>query len=609
MKKIFLVVLLSVTTLFAQQFKFAWLTDIHIGYPTASEDMNQSVQDINSFDDIDFTIVSGDITATGTLEELTTAKSILDKLKKPYYIIPGNHDTKWSESACTDFIKLWGNDRFNFEFNKIYFVGLHQGPRMRMADGYFAPEDLRWFDSLFKTKNDSAKPLIFITHYPLDESIANWYEMTRRLKTLNTKVVLFGHGHANKIYNLEGIPGVMGRSNLRAKELNGGYNIVEISNDSAFFYNKNNSNNEYNKWYSLSLSENFQFEDSKLPDYSINDTYPLVTIKWQFNTGYTIGSAAAIDDKNIFVGDASGKFYSLNIVDGSVQWTFNTNNAVYSSPEVASDYVVFGSADSSIYCLNKSNGKLIWKSKTNAAVLGSPLIQENIVYIGGSDKIFRAIDLPGGKIIWEFSGLNGFVESRPVISDDKIIFGAWDEHLYCLDKTSGDLIWKWKGDREGIFYSPAACTPVISNGIVFIVAPDRQMTAIETGTGKQLWRTGKDQVRETIGISENAEKIFIRTMNDTILALPASGDLNQPIWITNCEFGYDISPAQIVEKNGVIFYPTKNGVIYSLDSSNGKILWKHKITNGFVNTLTAIDKDQIIVTDFDGNITYLVVEK
>ncbi len=608
MKKIFLVVLLSFTTLFAQQLKFAWLTDIHIGYPTAAEDLNQSVKDINSFDDIDFTIVSGDITATGTLEELSTAKSILDKLKKPYYIIPGNHDTKWSESAGTDFIKLWGNDRFTFEYENILFAGLHQGPRMRMADGYFAPEDLRWFDSLFKTKNDSAKPLIFITHYPLDESIANWYEMTRRLKALNTKVVLFGHGHTNKIYNLEGIPGVMGRSNLRAKEINGGYNIVEIKNDSIFFYNKNNSNNDYNKWQSLSISENFQYEDAKLPDYSINTFYPNIKIKWQFYTGYTIASSAALSEKNIFVGDASGKFYSLNIDDGIVQWLFNSNNAIYSSPEVASDFVVFGSADSSIYCLNKSNGKLIWQIKTSAAVLGSPLIQNNVVYTGGSDKTFRAIDLVTGKIIWEFSGLNGFVESKPVINNDKIIFGAWDEHLYCLNKITGDLIWKWKGDREGIFYSPAACTPVISNGIVFIVAPDRQMTAIEIETGKQLWRTGKFQVRETIGISENAEKIFIRTMNDTILALPASGDLQEPIWITNCGLGYDISSAQIVEKDGVIFYPTKNGVIYSLDSSNGKILWKHKITNGFVNTLTVINKNQIIATDFDGNITCLVVE-
>lgn len=609
MKKIFLVFLFSFTALFAQQLKFAWLTDIHIGYPTAAEDLNQSVKDINTFDDIDFTIVSGDITATGTLEELSTAKSILDKLKKPYYIIPGNHDTKWSESACTDFIKLWGNDCFTFEYENILFAGLHQGPRMRMADGYFAPEDLRWFDSLFKTKNDSTKPLIFITHYPLDESIANWYEMTRRLKSLNTKVVLFGHGHTNKIYNLEGIPGVMGRSNLRAKELNGGYNIVEIKNDSIFFINKNNSNNEYNKWYSLSLSEKFQFEDSTLPDYSINTDYPNVKIKWQFNTGYTIGSSAALSEKNIFVGDASGKFYSLSIVDGSVQWLFNTNNAIYSSPEVSSDYVVFGSADSSVYCLNKNNGKLIWQIKTIAAVLGSPLIQNNVVYIGGSDKTFRAIDLVTGKIIWEFSGLNGFVESKPVINNDKIIFGAWDEHLYCLNKITGDLIWKWKGDREGIFYSPAACTPVISNGIVFIVAPDRQITAIEIETGKQLWRTGKYQVRETIGISENAEKIFIRTMNDTILALPASGDLQEPIWITNCGLGYDISSAQIVEKDGVIFYPTKNGVIYSLDSTTGKILWKYKITNGFVNTLTVIDKNQIIATDFDGNITCLVVEK
>lgn len=608
MKKIFVLILLYLSSSFPQQLKFAWLTDIHIGYPTSAEDLTQSVIDINSAKDIDFTIVSGDITATGTLEELSLAKSILDKLKKPYYIIPGNHDTKWSESGCTDFIKLWGNDRFVFENQSLLFVGLHEGPRMRMADGYFAPEDLKWFDSLFKTKSDSVKPMIFITHYPLDESIANWFEMTKRLKTLNTKVVLFGHGHTNKIYNLEGIPGVMGRSNLRAKEENGGYNFVEIKNDSVFFYEKNNSKENYSRWHSISISEKLNFTETKFPDYSINNFYPNVKLKWQYNTGYTIGSSAAVSDDNIFVGDASGKFYSLNINDGSVQWTFKSNNAIYSSPAVSSDYVVFASTDSSVYCLNKNDGKLIWKFKTNAAVLGSPIIHNNIVYIGSSDKTSRAINLQTGKSIWQFSELNGFVECKPALKDDKIIFGVWDEHLYCLNANSGNLIWKWKGDREGKFYSPAACTPVISNGIVFIVAPDRQMTAIDIESGKQFWRTGKYQVRETIGISEKGDKIFIRTMNDTILALPSSKDLQEPMWITDCKFGYDISSAQITEKDGVIFYPTKNGVIYSLDSSNGNILWKHKITNGYINTITAISKNQIIATDFDGNITCLFVE-
>jgi len=142
MKKILFVFILFTSFTFSQSdFKFAWLTDIHIGSPSAEEDLESSVNDINSLDSISFTIISGDITEVGSIAELTLAKKILDQLEKPYYIIPGNHETKWSESSCTDFLKLWGNDRFSFKYDKYFFIGLHQGPRMRMADGYFAPED------------------------------------------------------------------------------------------------------------------------------------------------------------------------------------------------------------------------------------------------------------------------------------------------------------------------------------------------------------------------------------------------------------------------------------------------------------------------------------
>ena len=75
--KILLLFFLLTNLSFSQSdFKFAWLTDIHIGYPTAQEDLQRSVNDINSSRDIDFTIVSGDITATGTIEELSQAKLI-----------------------------------------------------------------------------------------------------------------------------------------------------------------------------------------------------------------------------------------------------------------------------------------------------------------------------------------------------------------------------------------------------------------------------------------------------------------------------------------------------------------------------------------------------
>ncbi len=611
MKKIFLFFLVLISSIFPQQFKFAWLTDVHIGYPTAKEDLQRSVDDINSSDSISFTIVSGDITATGTLEELSLAKDILGDLKKPYYIIPGNHDTKWSESGCTDFLKLWGNDRFVFEYDKFLFIGLHQGPRMRMADGHWAPEDLRWFDSLIVSLPNSNQPIIFVTHYPLDESIDNWYEMLDRLKNVNTQVALFGHGHKNGIYDFESIAGVMSRSNLRAKDEAGGYTIAEVKNDSIYF-SERIPNTQTKFWHQLPLQQrNYEalIIEQIRPDYSINQKFPNVKSEWEFNSGYTIGSSAIVKDNSVFVGDASGYFYSLSLSDGSVIWKFKAQNAIYSTPTVQCKSVVFGSADSSIYCLNSENGNLVWKYKTNAAVLGCPIIEDDIVFIGGSDRIFRALDLESGQLVWEFKGLNGFVETKPVLYDDKILFGAWDENFYCVDAESGKLIWKWKGDHSGTFYSPAACWAVVSDGIVFFAAPDRKMTTIDIETGKELWRTGKYKVRETVGLSEDGEKLFIRTMNDTILALPVSDKLEEPLWITNCGFGYDISSSQIVEKDGVIFYATKNGMIYSLDSETGKILWQHKITNGFVNTITPLSNNNFITTDFDGKVNYFLLNK
>ncbi len=611
MKKLLLILLLITYSISAQQFKFAWLTDIHVGYPTSKDDLIRSVKDINSFDDVSFTIVSGDITATGTLKELTEAKLILDDLKKPYYIIPGNHDTKWSESGCTDFIKLWGDDRFVFNYDKYLFIGLHEGPRMRMADGYFAPEDLRWFDSIVKEMKDPEQPIIFITHYPLNEETANWYEMLNRLDKLNVKVVLFGHGHQNQKFDFAGIPGIECRSNLSSKNDGGGYNLVKVGKDSIYYSERVPKLQLTKNWASTplnSFNSKINISELKLPDYSINQKFSFVKTVWQFNTEYTIGSSAVVDDSSVYVTDVSGKMYSLNLNNGSTNWTFRSNNAVYSTPAIQNNYIVFGSADSTIYALSTKDGKLIWEFKTNGAVLGCPIINDNIVYIGGSDRKFRAIDLSSGKLVWEFSGLDGFVETKPVLYRDKILFGAWDEHFYCLDATTGKLIWKWKGDQPGIFYSPAACWPVASDGIVFFAAPDRKLNAINIQTGKLVWRTGKYKVRETVGLSEDGKLLFARTMNDTILAVPVSDKSSDPIWKTNCGFGYDISSAQIVEKDGTIFYPTKNGMIYALDSKTGKVIWQYKISNGYVNTITPIDKSKIITTDFDGNVTFIKVD-
>jgi 3',5'-cyclic AMP phosphodiesterase CpdA len=174
--------------------RFAWLSDTHVsgaigavGSTTGAADLSRTVRDLNAISGIDFVILSGDITEMGSNTELELAKAILDSLNKPYHIIPGNHDTKWSESGATKFPALWGSDKFVFEYGGYRFIGLHQGPIMRMGDGHFSPEDLRWLDSVLVNLPDKKQPLFFVTHYPIDPSIDNWYELLDRAPSVTIR--------------------------------------------------------------------------------------------------------------------------------------------------------------------------------------------------------------------------------------------------------------------------------------------------------------------------------------------------------------------------------------------------------------------------------------
>ena len=213
--------------------RFAWLSDTHVGSDTGADDLRAAVRDINGMTGVQFVLISGDVTEFGSDEQLKQARLIMDSLNLPYHVIPGNHDTKWSESGCLTFSRLWGNDRFVFDAGGLRFIGLHEGPRMRMADGHFAPEDLRWLDSVLAAARPDI-PLIFVTHYPLDSGIANWYEALDRLKERGTRFALVGHGHRNMVSSYEGLRGLMGRSNLRAGKPAGGFTLVTVTGDSLF---------------------------------------------------------------------------------------------------------------------------------------------------------------------------------------------------------------------------------------------------------------------------------------------------------------------------------------------------------------------------------------
>lgn len=595
----------------AQQavFRFAQLTDIHLSpnNPNPTEDLLRSIAQINATDSIDFVLVTGDIAEEGDRITMEKVKSCLDLLKVKYYVALGNHETKWSDSGCTAFGEIFGGERFEFEHKGFLFLGFNSGPLMRMAYGHVVPQDIRWMTETMERYNAGNsrpdKPVILVTHYPMTEGdVDNWYEVTDAVRPYNIRLFIGGHYHRNRDLRYDGIPGILMRSNLRDKDEKPGYGIYEITEDSILVYTQRIGEPK-RQWAAFSLTDSYYDRNGKAekyPDFSVNKEYAQVQEQWIVQTGAGIYCSPAVEKDKVFVGDDLGRLTAYALKNGKKLWSFQSGKRIVGTPAVSEGIVVFGSADCKIYGLDAQNGNLLWTVEAAEPVLGAVTIENGIAYIGTSDHTFRAVNIRTGEVKWAFAGVRGYIETKPLVTDNKVIFGAWDNTLYALNKADGKELWKWTGGLTRMHFSPAAVWPVAADGKVFITDPQRAMTAIDIETGNTVWRTFQSMVRETIGLSEDKKRIYSKTMNDSIVCYSTKGNQPQKLWASNVGFGYEHAPSMQVEKNGVVFGSTKEGLIFALEAATGKVLWKHKTGNSLISTVVPLDNNRVLFTATSG---------
>lgn len=595
----------------AQQavFRFAQLTDIHLSpnNPNPTEDLLRSIAQINATDSIDFVLVTGDIAEEGDRTTMEKVKSCLDLLKVKYYVVLGNHETKWSDSGCTAFGEIFGGERFEFEHKGFLFLGFNSGPLMRMAYGHVVPQDIRWMTETMERYNAGNsrpdKPVILVTHYPMTEGdVDNWYEVTDAVRPYNIRLFIGGHYHRDRDLRYDGIPGILMRSNLRDKDEKPGYGIYEITEDSILVYTQRIGEPK-RQWAAFSLTDSYYDRNGKAekyPDFSVNKEYAQVQEQWIVQTGAGIYCSPAVEKDKVFVGDDLGRLTAYALKNGKKLWSFQSGKRIVGTPAVSEGIVVFGSADCKIYGLDAQNGNLLWTVEAAEPVLGAVTIENGIAYIGASDHTFRAVNIRTGEVKWAFAGVRGYIETKPLVTDNKVIFGAWDNTLYALNKADGKELWKWTGGLTRMHFSPAAVWPVAADGKVFITDPQRAMTAIDIETGNTVWRTFQSMVRETIGLSEDKERIYSKTMNDSIVCYSTKGNQPHKLWASNVGFGYEHAPSMQVEKNGVVFGSTKEGLIFALEATTGKVLWKHKTGNSLISTVVPLDNNRVLFTATSG---------
>lgn len=608
MKRFLFALLFSCISLVnAQEYEFAWLTDIHIGYPEADTQLDSIVNLINYFEEIKFVIATGDIAEKGRDEELERAKEVLDQLNVPYYIIPGNHDTKWCESGGTKFIQLWRDDKFSFKHNNDLYIGLNSGIPWRGGGGHIKPDDLRWLENELSDL-DSATHVYLAVHHPLNDDIDNWFEVTNRLQDVNVKAVLFGHGHTNKMTNFNGIPAVESRSTLSKGKDSWGFTLVKNKKDTLEFYEVE-KDTVLKKWGMI--------DKTKAIDNPIIDSTQFISydtkIDWQIDLESTLSAEPLYHDGYIYTAAYDGIVTCFDTT-GAMIWDYDAFGNIVSRPAVMDGYLAVATAQGDLVTLNAYSGEqiqtlgfddyitsqliMIEYNGTNELMLPKMTDSKAAVIVGTASGRVYCYDVETLQEYWINETSQGMIETKPLHVNNKLIYGSWDSNIYCIDAKKGWLIWKWS-ETDNFYYSPAACKPITDGKRVYVTSPEKYVFAIDLNLGTTDWKKNNYNAWESIGISNNGKLLLVKSFQDHFHVV--STITSNWVKDINMKFGIDTMPVTPIEWNKQILFGAKNGRVYKINE-NYRYQTILFLGSSRVHSVQHIGGNMFIVSNMDGKV-------
>lgn len=563
--------ILMATSLPAHSERIAVLSDVHVTPGNANDTMlRKAVDEINATD-FDFVVMNGDLTNEGSDEQLRNIKKILDGIRHPLFVIPGNHENNWSQSATKTFRDLWGDDRFFAEFDSLIIVGINCGPFMKMGDGHIKQEDLHWLRSTLASATPGKRILNF-NHYPiLPDDLDNWSDYLGVLEDFPVIAHVNGHFHSWGTYNAGGdqykgtLPSIM----VRALDMHGddyGYTIIELEPEWVKVYDKKLGNKAMPKLAVPAVISHRKAERPTAPEIVAPEGFEVVKV-WADSA--SVFTRLGFDNENLYFGNSLGHARAIRKDDGTMVWSIPTGASLFARPVITMNGRVAVPMHDGIMMVDASTGRLIHKetSKEGPYVADGSLTPDNKGYIQGGYKRIERRNPKSGKLVWSYDSIFNYCQAAPAIEANDLIFGAWDTNLRNIDVTTGQLRWVWNNGKTANMLGPGNVVPVISGDKVFIVAPDRYMTVLDRATGTQLWRDNSHRYRESLGHSTDGRRVYAKTMDGELVVVDATAPGFKEIATIDMGLGYDHAPCIVAEQDGIIYAGSRHGEVVMIDTA------------------------------------------
>lgn len=356
---------------------------------------------------------------------------------------------------------------------------------------------------------------------------------------------------------------------------------------------------------------------SPLPEIE-NEFQP--TQVWSSSVGSGVGDfysrlQPAYQNSVVYAAERDGKVKAMDAENGKQLWQVNLADKrgflSSSTPAVLSggltvegEALYVGSERAQLYALNVADGSLIWRITTAGEVLSRPVVADNLVLVTTGNGLLQAIDRQSGDILWtanlEMPALSLRAESSPAVAHGAAIVGGSNGRVNAILLDQGAFIWQQRiaqpgGATEISRLSDIGSTPVIVDDIIYAIAYNGNLAALDLRTGQVMWRREFGSVNNIV-IENNA--IYLVDQTDRVVALERDG--GAVLWTQNDLLHRGLTSPVIYRGNLVV--GDSEGYLHWLNASDGRLIAQNKVSGSGLLSAPQVVNDYLMVQARNGKV-------
>ncbi|MDX7988894.1 outer membrane protein assembly factor BamB [Xenorhabdus sp. 12] len=333
----------------------------------------------------------------------------------------------------------------------------------------------------------------------------------------------------------------------------------------------------------------------------IGEFYSHLSPAWQGSTIYAADRKGLIKAFDI---DSGKELWSVDLSEKTGFLSANLPALLSGGLTVSGDRLYVGTEKAKVIALNTANGDIEWESTVAGEALSRPVVADGLVLIHTGNGMLQALSETDGKIEWSVNmdtpplSLRG--ESAPATAFGAAIVGGDNGRVSAVLLSQGQLIWQQRisqvtGATEIARLNDVDMTPVISNNMVYAIAYNGNLVAMDMRSGQIIWKRDLGSVNDMAVTDDN---IFVVDQNGRVLSLRKSDGIT--LWAQDELLHRNLTAPEMY--NGYLVVGDGEGYLHWLNTTDGKFVAQNKVDSSGLLSRPVVASDKLMVQAKDGTV-------